>query len=126
MRVKVTEAGRAYYNYGIVELAEGQELDGELALYLLTVGAGVAPDDEAARSELERLETVRSGVQQEAEAEPPAPPAELDIDAKADDVLAWVGDNPARAAEALELERAKEKPRSTLVKQLAKLAGSDE
>jgi hypothetical protein len=53
------------------------------------------------------------------------PPVELDVDGTAADVLAWVGEDPERAAEALEAEQAKDKPRSTLVKQLEKLANAD-
>lgn len=59
---------------------------------------------------------------------PPDPAAtrggdtELDIDAPISDVLAWVGDDTKRAAEALGQEQAKDTPRSTLVKQLEKLA----
>lgn len=53
--------------------------------------------------------------------------AALDIDevpdGAANEVLAWVGDDSERAVLALTVEQAKEKPRSTLVDQLAKLAG---
>lgn len=41
----------------------------------------------------------------------------------AKDVLAWVGDDPGRARQALEVEQAREKPRTTLVATLTKLAG---
>lgn len=121
MRVKVTEAGRAYYNYGIVEFAKGEEVSGGFALHLLETGAGVEPADEAAEEWL-----AAQDAPEEAEQEPEEPPAELDIDATAADVLRWVGEDPERAAEALEAEQAKDKPRSTLVKQLEKLAGSGE
>lgn len=46
-------------------------------------------------------------------------------DGTADEVRAWVGDNPERAALALEAEQAREKPRSTLVDQLAKLTSQE-
>lgn len=43
-------------------------------------------------------------------------------DGTADDVLAWVGDDPERASWALEVEHTRDKPRSTLTAQLEKLA----
>jgi hypothetical protein len=113
MRAKVLEDIAPYYNYGIIRLAKDEEVTGELAVYLLATNSPVQPLDDEAQSVLD------------GEPEPKVePPAELDIDAKADDVLAWVGDNPERAAEALAAEQAKDKPRSTLVKQLEKLAAS--
>lgn len=120
MRVKVLEAGRAYYNYGIVGFAKGEEVSGGFALHLLETGAEVEPADEAAE---EWLAAAKASEEEPVE-EPDAPPAELDIDGTAAAVLAWVGEDPERAAEALEAEQAKEKPRSTLVKQLEKLADS--
>jgi len=122
MRVKVLEASRPYYNYGIVNLAEGEEVKGGLALFLLETGANVEPVDDDAKA----WRPADPGEPEEAEEGDDAPPEELDIDATAAEVLAWVGDDPERAAEALEAERAKDKPRSTLVKSLEKLAEPDE
>jgi len=122
MRVKVLEASRPYYNYGIVNLAEGEEVKGGLALFLLETGANVEPVDDDAKA----WRPADPGESGEAEEGDDAPPLELDIDASAAVVLAWVGDDPERAAEALEAERAKDKPRSTLVKSLEKLAEPDE
>lgn len=45
-------------------------------------------------------------------------------DGSMETVLAWVGDDAARAALALEAERLREKPRSTLVGQLETLASA--
>lgn len=119
MRVRVLEASRPYYNYGIVDLAKDEEIKGGLALFLLETGANVEPVDDDAKA----WRPAGSGESDEIdEEEDDAPPLELDIDAKADDVLAWVGDDPARASEALAAEQAKDKPRSTLVKQLEKIA----
>jgi hypothetical protein len=60
-----------------------------------------------------------------AEALAPGPVAVVDPDAvpvgTADEVLAWVGDDPARAARALVAEKIAEKPRTTLLDKLAKL-----
>jgi hypothetical protein len=103
-----------YWNYGIHPLAEGEEVSGDLAAYLVSTHSPVEPLDDEAAALLEP-----------APEESKEPPAELDIDGTAADVLAWVGEDPERAAVALEAEQAKEKPRSTLVKQLEKLADSD-
>jgi hypothetical protein len=118
MRVKVLENISPYWNYSIVNLAKGEEVGGELAAYLASTRSEVEPLDADAQALFDG----------EADQQPESPePAdgELDIDAKADDVLAWVGDDPERAEEALEAEQAKDKPRSTLVKQLEKLAEQD-
>lgn len=114
MRVKALEALSLYYNYGIASLAAGEEAKGGLALHLLKTGANVEPLDGDAKA-----------YGQEPAAEVPAPGAELDIEATAADILAWAGEDPERAAEALDAELAKDKPRSTLVKQLEKLADTD-
>jgi hypothetical protein len=55
---------------------------------------------------------------------PPALDAELAEvpDGTADEVLAWVDDDPDRAAQALAVERARDKPRSTLAGKLERLA----
>jgi hypothetical protein len=50
-------------------------------------------------------------------------PAEGVPDGTKDEILGWVGDDPARAAAALEAERSRENPRSTLVAALEKVAG---
>ncbi|MFE2164885.1 hypothetical protein ACFXB3_07395 [Streptomyces sp. NPDC059447] len=115
MRVKALEALSLYYNYGIVAVAAGKEVKGGLALHLLETGAGVEALDEDAKAY----------GQVSAPAASPSPDAELDIEATAADVLAWVGEDPERAAEALARELAKDKPRSTLVKQLEKLADGE-
>ena len=44
-------------------------------------------------------------------------------DGTAEDVLAWVGDDPARAALAFTAEQSREKPRKTLLASLEKIAG---
>ncbi|MBB4985030.1 hypothetical protein [Streptomyces nymphaeiformis] len=126
MRVKVLETGSTYYNYGIVALAADEEVKGGLALHLLETGSAVEPLDAAAKA-------WRPAADDPAEPEDPAEeeleaPAddELDIDATAADILSWVGDDPDRAEEALAAENAKDKPRSTLVKQLERLAGGGE
>jgi hypothetical protein len=113
MRAKVLENIAPYWNYGIHPLKKDDEVTGELAAYLVSTHSPVEPVDDEARALLE------------APQEGSAPPAELDIDGTAADVLAWVGEDPDRAEEALAAEQAKDKPRSTLVKQLEKLATAD-
>lgn len=100
MRVRVLEACTPYWNYQVHNLVEGAEVFGEFAAYLAETGAPVVPLDAAS--------------------EPPSD--ELNVDASAADVLAWVDEDPERAAEALDGELTKDKPRSTLVKALEKLA----
>lgn len=120
MRAKVLENIAPYWNYGIVTLAKDEEVTGELAAYLVSTHSPVEPLDDDARALLE------TPVEDQGSGAPEEPPVELDIDATAKEVLAWVGDDPERAAEALDAEQAKDSPRSTLVKQLEKLAGSGE
>lgn len=119
MRARVLEDIAPYWNYGMHPLKEGDEVDGELAAYLVSTHSPVEPLDDDARALLE------PPAEEQDSGGPEEPPAELDIDATAKEVLAWVGDDPERAAEALAAEQAKDSPRSTLVKQLEKLAAAD-
>lgn len=113
MRVVATEDFKAYINYQTLDIPEGQEIKGVTAAHLLATGSPVKRVD----AEPEPQSDVTDDDQQT-----DGPPAGLDIDASADDVMAWVGEDPDRAEEALEAEQAKDKPRSTLVKKLEKLA----
>jgi hypothetical protein len=107
MRVRIVKPFAAYWNYEVRGFEVGEEFVGDLARHLA---------DNSPAGSVEVLEGDPEP------AVPGDPPAELDIDAKADAILAWVGDDSERAAAALAAEQAKGKPRSTLVKQLAKLA----
>ncbi|MGW4784226.1 hypothetical protein [Streptomyces sp. NPDC004230] len=119
MRAKVLENIAPYFNYGVHPLKKDDEVTGELAAYLVSTHSPVEPLDDDARALLEASP-------QEPEQETPVEaPEELDINGTAADVLAWVGDDPERAETALEQEQAKDRPRSTLVKQLEKIADSD-
>ncbi|WP_432136828.1 hypothetical protein [Streptomyces sp. bgisy154] len=110
MRVRVIENVKVFSGHKPVRLAADQEVSGELAAMLL----------ERAPRKVVRLD------------EEPAdegtggddPPASLEEASTAAEVLAWVGEDPERAADALEAEESAEKPRSTLVKQLRKLTES--
>lgn len=57
----------------------------------------------------------------EGPADPDAPP----MDGTADDLFKWIDGDPEKAGRALEAEQAKDKPRSTVVKRLSALAGTE-
>lgn len=104
MRVVMKEKLHVFHGHQPVYLEEGQEVSGSLAAMLLKQAPGkVTPLDQ-----------------------PEPEPAELDITAPAPKVLAWVGEDPARAAESLAAEQARDKPRSTLVAALTKLTEKGE
>ncbi|WP_137991261.1 hypothetical protein [Streptomyces vilmorinianum] len=142
MRVVVTEAFRAYLNLQPEDFAEGQEVKGSAARYLLEAGAAVEPADDEAREiagapvsvpEPSHREpcvdgSVCGGGQCPPEQEPdggsPEPSGELDIESSVAKILQWVGEDLDRADKALAAEQAKDKPRSTLVKQLEALLES--
>ncbi|MGW0626429.1 hypothetical protein [Streptomyces sp. NPDC002758] len=123
MRVKVLKSTHLYWNYGIVQVWEGEEISADQAAYMIEVGVDVEPLDDDARKHAADVAALKAQPLPDPD---PASPEELDINANAADVLAWAGEDPERAAEALAAEQAKDKPRSTLVKQLEKLAGSGE
>lgn len=144
MRVVVTEAFKAYINMQSEDFTVGQKLKGDLAVRLMKSGAAVDPVDDDAHQLAKQLygdgdQEQEGGGQQQNEPpyQPPAPgsnpddgpahpdpsqPAAPSHDAPVKDLLAWVGEDQARAQELLELEQAKDQPRSTLVKQLQKIA----
>ncbi|MEU9245871.1 hypothetical protein [Streptomyces sp. NPDC048385] len=136
MRVVANEAFRFFYNHVPINVAEGEAIDSDAAVFLLNTAAAVRPDDEDAQALAEELglDVADDGQEQKLTPPPPGngdggspstpPPDALDIDASVKVVLAWVGTAPARAAQALELERAKPEPRSTLVAQLEKTAAA--
>lgn len=130
MRVRAREAMQVYYNYRLVGIAEGEEVSGGLALHLLETGSEVEPVDDGVKQwEPQQAEPdePEGDEEPESEGEDVEPQSgELDIDGTADEVLDWVGRDPGRAEEALAQEQAKDKPRSTLVKKLEKVAADDE
>lgn len=111
MRVRINEKLRVFHGHVPHDLNKGQEVSGSLAEMLLTrAGKKVTRIDDGG---------------EEVAPEPPAD-QELDIDAGVGKILAWVGEDSERAAEALAAEQAKEKPRPTLVKALEQLLDEDE
>ncbi|MEU6709999.1 hypothetical protein ABZ897_00855 [Nonomuraea sp. NPDC046802] len=107
MRVVAEKAFETYFELQIHQISEGQTLKGAMAAHVRAAGAPVRVLDEAGSEQ----------------GPPPAvPPAGLDISGTAKEVLAWVGDDPARAAEARDAEAGQDKPRSTLLKALEEIA----
>lgn len=122
MRVRVTKQFTAYWNYAITQFNEGAELEGGMARHF----ADNAPD-----GCIEVLE-------KDPEPKPEPVPAKADesaadagvdeppVDGTIDQLMAWVADDAVRAARALQAEQAKDKPRSTVVRRLAALAGDED
>jgi hypothetical protein len=122
MRVRVLKQFSAYWNYAITQFNEGAEADGELARHLVDN----APKDSVEVVEADpEPEDVPEAPQ---DPEVPVPPDgdEPPVDETIDVLMTWVGDDKERAGRALAAEQAKDKPRSTVVKRLADLAGSEE
>lgn len=113
-RVRVTTATKAYWpkTCQVLEFKTGEEVIGELADYLATSGVGVEVLDVVPEVEPE---------------DPDGPGVDIDGDGvpegSAKQVLAWVGDDPVRAAAALEAEAHREKPRTTLAGDLGRITG---
>lgn len=119
MRVRVLKEFTAYWNYSVTQFTEGAEADGELARHL----ADNAPEGS--------VEVTEADPEPEPAKEPePVEPVQEDgeppVDGTIDDLMAWVQDDPERAAQALAAEQAKDKPRSTVVKRLTTLAEAGE
>ncbi|WP_328439374.1 hypothetical protein OHA71_23840 [Streptomyces sp. NBC_00444] len=129
-RCVVNENFKVFHGHSPVKLEAGQVITGSLAELLLRTAprkVTAIADEQSADGGGQEQEPGTQDRQQEpsgGDQQPPSgdPPTELDIEAKADDVLAWVGEDSERASEALRQEQARDKPRSTLLKQLAKLA----
>jgi hypothetical protein len=122
MRVRVLQPTRSYWNYEVREFGEGDELEGDLARHL----AANAPEG--------AVKVTEADPEPEPEPEAPAEPPEVSdpggdeppVDGTIDDLMAWVNDDRERAVQALAAEQAKDKPRSTVVKRLTAMAGTEE
>jgi hypothetical protein len=99
--VRTTEKFSVYWNYQVWPLAKGQAVVGGLADYLLETSSPVELVDEPT---------------------PPLPDPDAVPDGTIAQVVDWVGEDSGKAARALEVEQAADKPRSTLVETLQKLA----
>lgn len=120
MRVRVVKEFTAYWDYAITTFHSGAELEGEQARHML---------DNAPEGSIEVLEKdpEPAPAPKEPAAEPkvPAEGDEPPVDGTIDDLMSWVDGDSDRASRALEAEQAKDKPRSTVVKRLSALAGTD-
>ncbi|MFD1309041.1 hypothetical protein [Streptomyces kaempferi] len=125
MRVRMLQPTRAYWNYEVRTFGKGEELEGDLARHL----AANAPEGS--------VEITEADPEPEKKPEPPKEPADgpedpgaggdgPPVDGTIDALMAWVDNDPERAAQALEAEQAKDKPRSTVVKRLTALADTEE
>lgn len=101
MRATARETFTCYHNYELHNIKAGDVLEGDLAAYAL---ATLCPVD--------HLDAPQAPVDE----------GELVITDTTAAVLAWVGDNPDRAAEALAAEQATDKPRTGLITALGRLA----
>jgi hypothetical protein len=123
MRVRMLRTTRAYWNYEVRAFNEGEELEGDLARYL----AVNAPEGSVEVTEADpEPEQVPEPPQAPADDDPGAGGDEPPVDGTIDALMAWVDNDPERAAAALAAEQAKDKPRSTVVKRLAALADTEE
>lgn len=113
-RVRVTTATKAYWprTCQVFDFKAGDEIIGDLADYLATSGCPVEVLDVV--PEVEPEDQDGPGVDIDGDGVP---------EGSAKQVLAWVGDDPARAAAALEAETHREKPRTTLAGDLGRITG---
>lgn len=115
MLVRLLKDTRLLWNYSVTELKEGEEHVGDLARHL----AHNAPKGTVEVLEEDPAETPTP----EAETPPTAPeqpvdPTQVPSGGTIDELMAWVGDDPARRAAALAAEQAKSQPRATVLKRL--------
>ncbi len=121
MRVTVDEDLTFYYDLVPYSVSKGMEVEGTAAVHLLKTGAAVTPADDDARAFIAVGDTEEAPVPQDNNA------SELDISAKINDVLAWVGDDQERALEAHAAEEAKgDKARTRLLARLEEIATGDQ
>lgn len=128
MRVTADKDLTFYYDLVPYSVSAGTLVEGTAAVHLLTTGAAVTPVDDDARDF-----TAARDAETEATAEAEEPVAQqndtasgLDVNAKIDDVLAWVGDDPDRAMEAHAAEEAKgDRARTRLLARLEEIATGD-
>jgi hypothetical protein len=125
VRVVATKDFKAYINYQTLHIPKGQEVKGVTAAHLLATGSPVKRIDPEPEPVTEDGDQEHEPVTDDGGPGADSPSGELDIDATADEVMAWVDEDPDRAVQALEAEQARDKPRSTLVKKLEKLTETE-
>ncbi|MBC6458416.1 hypothetical protein [Actinomadura sp. HBU206391] len=104
------------------EIVDAEEADGGL---VVTTHDGVktllTEDGEVKPYAPSPVEVAKEKLAEIVDQPPATPGPDVVPDASAKDVLAWVGDDKERAAQALAAEEGREKPRSGLVGDLQKL-----
>lgn len=128
MRVRVLKTVRGFWNWGIQTWEPGEEVTGDLARHL----ADNSPEGfvEVTEADPEPEETedpadpgdAAGGEGSDSQQDTGESGDEPPVDGTIDQLMTWVGNDPARAGQALAAEQAKDKPRSTAVKLLAALA----
>jgi hypothetical protein len=125
MRVVAKESFKTYFQMVCIDVAEGDELEGDFADFLVAGGAPVEPVGASEAPEPTTPPADDPPTDPTPDEKPDDEPGdELDISGTAADVLEWVGDDPHRAAEAHAAESAQDKPRVTLLKKLDAISGS--
>lgn len=141
MRVRVEQPTTAYWNYVIQRWDVGEELDGEVARHLAdNAPAGSIKVIEDDREVARRLEAEAAAKAAGSNQPDPTGPGDSTgaedgddsdsvggppVDGTIDDLMAWIGDDRDKAAQALTAEQAKDKPRSTVVKRLTALTEAE-
>lgn len=105
MRVVAEKAFQTYFEMRLLRIPEGLEIKGSLAAHVYAAGAPV------------RVVGASEPVEGDSDAS-----AGPDVTGTAKDILAWVGGDPGRAAQARDAEAGQDKPRSTLLKSLEEIA----
>jgi len=124
MRVRADQKFRTYVNGALLRASEGSVWEGAAARAMLATRCPVTvleadPEPEDV-SEVEAPEVDEDP--QEEPSDEPTEESEGVPDGNVSDILDWVGDDKDRAREALDVERGKERPRASLVKQLNTIA----
>ncbi|KIZ16837.1 hypothetical protein [Streptomyces natalensis] len=121
MRVRVVKPFEAYWNYAVTTFNVDAELEGEMARHFAD-NAPVGCIEVLERDPEPKPEPAPAKAADPVQSEGDGPP----VDGTIDTLMTWVDGDPGRAAQALEAEQAKDKPRSTVVKRLAGLADGEE
>jgi hypothetical protein len=115
MRVRLLKDTRLLWEYSVTELEKGEEHVGDLARHLFDN----APKGTVEVLEHDPEEPAADGAEGEATPPPePVAPSAVPSGGTIDELMAWVGDDPARRAAALAAEQAKSQPRATVLKRL--------
>lgn len=121
MRVRADRDFRTYVGGVLLRASAGSEFGGAAARAMLDTRCPVTRLDEEPKSpeaEPEALVADEPVEEPEPETDPVGEKSDGVPDGNVGEILDWVDDDPDRARRALDAERAREHPRSTLIKQL--------